>query len=84
MTAEKEDKRLARMESILTLRHGPRWMTLFPLAAGLPKSTVWAVFSGKRGFTPEIYERLLAAIDQELERMEVDLSRAKAIRAKLK
>jgi predicted transcriptional regulator len=77
------DPRLAPMAAILQLRFGELWRAEFPRSSGIPKATVYSVFSGTRPLTELFYARLIKAIDVEIKHMEAGVEKAKAIREKL-
>ena len=86
MTERKKPKPDARLglAAILELRFGEQWRADFPRASGIPKATVYSVFSGTRPLTEEFYGRLITAIDAEIETLVENAKKAKALRAKLK
>ncbi|QDM22747.1 helix-turn-helix transcriptional regulator [Tardiphaga sp. vice154] len=84
MTIVDDNKRIERIQAIGILRYGLDWMAKMAAAAGLSRTTMSSIVSGRRRLTEDTFQKIVAGIDKDLEVAEVNIAKAKAIRAKLK
>jgi transcriptional regulator with XRE-family HTH domain len=69
MSARKQDK-AGRLERAGRLLYGDRWQSPLARATGISQSAISMMCAGERTVTADAEEKLAAAIDRELERLQ--------------
>ena len=84
MTIIVDNRRIERITAIGELRFGRDWMAKMAVAAGIDRTTMPAIVSGRRRLTEVTFQKIVAGIDKDLEVAAINIEKAKALRAKLK
>lgn len=81
---KKPDPRLKLIAEIARLRFRDGWVADIAVRINRSRVGLYAIVRGGRGLTDEVYGLIMAVLDAELDEMQADVEKARAIRAKLK